>query len=275
MISFSEMIRLSAVLSEAAYADDAECALLLDAERMTDIQICDVNGSRAVMAEFDDVVFIAFAGTNASDIRDLLADVRFIPTFHRSSFGFVHRGFEWYEEILADCVSVSHECAKRMVICGHSLGGALAVMAAARIGDFRMRLGLSAPDVVTFGAPLVGSAGFCDHVESVCRSVVRVTNDNDPVPRLALWPVYLHPATHEIHFDANGIPCSPSLFDRVWNSSRGLLKFPFSLAVSIIRNMSVLDGFIESMSIGDHFMSRYRGLVDVQLSLLEEFKGRL
>lgn len=71
----------------------------------------------------------------------------------------------------------------RLVVCGHSLGGAMATMAglyiACKLPHVRDRLA-----VVTFGAPQVGDGNFVAYFNRVVPASVRVVNPMDPVPRL-------------------------------------------------------------------------------------------
>lgn len=71
----------------------------------------------------------------------------------------------------------------RVVVCGHSLGGAMATMAglyiACKVPAVRDRLA-----VVTFGAPQVGDGNFVAYFNRVVSACVRVVNPMDPVPRL-------------------------------------------------------------------------------------------
>lgn len=71
----------------------------------------------------------------------------------------------------------------RLVVTGHSLGGAMATMAgllfACKMPEVRDRLA-----VVTFGAPQVGDGNFVAHFDRVVPASVRVVNPMDPVPRL-------------------------------------------------------------------------------------------
>ncbi|PNY29950.1 Lipase [Tolypocladium capitatum] len=67
----------------------------------------------------------------------------------------------------------------KLVVTGHSLGGAVATLAAV---NFR-RAGLPF-DAFTFGSPRVGNDHFANFVSSQPGVMVRVTHDVDPVPRL-------------------------------------------------------------------------------------------
>jgi triacylglycerol lipase len=66
-------------------------------------------------------------------------------------------------------------------LCGHSLGGALATLYAAR----RVAMGLTVSGVVTLGQPRVGTAGFAAlYQPRLGGRHVRVQNLGDPVPRV-------------------------------------------------------------------------------------------
>ena len=70
------------------------------------------------------------------------------------------------------------------LVTGHSLGGALATIAAV---DLKVALGITNPlSLYTFGQPRVGNAAFSDYVMKTLGpdNYVRVTHDNDPVPRM-------------------------------------------------------------------------------------------
>lgn len=68
----------------------------------------------------------------------------------------------------------------KVVATGHSLGGALASLAA---GYLRAQ-GITI-DLYTYGAPKVGLQGFADYITSTSKGQnFRVTHKNDPVPKL-------------------------------------------------------------------------------------------
>lgn len=102
----------------------------------------------------DNVVIVAFRGTQPDEWRDMLTDVkiRLVP-WHA---GKVHRGFkEAFDGIwpTLEPKLLQHRSVGRTVwFCGHSLGAALAVLAADRFVDTR--------GVCTIGCPRVGNAAF-------------------------------------------------------------------------------------------------------------------
>lgn len=77
----------------------------------------------------------------------------------------------------------------RVHIIGHSLGGALANLAAQQLA----RMEIADIRVYTFGAPRVGHRGFSDALTTAIKSenIYRVYHPADPVPMVPIWP-YLH-----------------------------------------------------------------------------------
>jgi hypothetical protein len=106
----------------------------------------------------------------------------------------------------------------RIHLVGHSLGGAVAMLAAL---ELRVSLGWQNITVTTFGEPRVGNQGLCDYVDAVFglteeadpdkRSYRRVTHANDPVPLLPLseWGF----RSHAGEFFINKVDLSPSIED--------------------------------------------------------------
>ena len=74
-----------------------------------------------------------------------------------------------------------------IVMTGHSMGGALAQLAAAYFNDLK-------PWLVTIGAPAVGNINFCRHLDDFAQPFggIRVWNEYDIVPYIALLVGYSH-----------------------------------------------------------------------------------
>lgn len=101
----------------------------------------------------------------------------------------VHKGFNSYADLslrmLLDSVSYEFlqqyrgEKDARLLLTGHSLGGAVATIVGQRLIDFGFD-----PDriqVITFGAPAVGNKAF-KQIYGNRLDLIRVTNTQDPVP---------------------------------------------------------------------------------------------
>jgi triacylglycerol lipase len=70
---------------------------------------------------------------------------------------------------------------KRIAICGHSLGAALAVLCAA---DMQAAFPDRQVEVILFGCPRVGNRNFCEHYNRVVPNTLRVENGNDIVTKV-------------------------------------------------------------------------------------------
>ena len=120
----------------------------------------------------------------------------------------VHRGFyRGYLSIrdeLLERVSASDE---QVIIVGHSLGGAVGVLAAV---DLNFNLGRQI-HLVTLGSPRVGNAAFVEACQRRIASHTRLVHGWDPVPRHP-WPVwgYRH-HTSARHIGRWPIPLIPNI----------------------------------------------------------------
>lgn len=130
-------------------------------------------------------VFIAFAGT--ASLQDVAQDANARPVkFPIEGFGSIQNGFlQQYEDerqkMFDVCVrKLWKEGHRWFVVTGHSLGGAVGVLAAA---DLKYHLGDSVViDLITFGAPPVGDKFFLAAYETILSGRnVRFTYEQDLV----------------------------------------------------------------------------------------------
>jgi hypothetical protein len=161
-------------------------------------------GTQAVFASCDGFAILAFRGTERDDPDNLLSDADIIlahepdyrpapgdpvPALGHLAFishlfampALVHRGFQSALNQVWDSVHrlVTSYGRQRpnseICITGHSLGGALAVLAFSRFADVNISL-------YTFGCPRVGDGSFRDRVLSnPARGIYRYVNYNDAV----------------------------------------------------------------------------------------------
>jgi triacylglycerol lipase len=99
---------------------------------------------------------------------------------------------------------------------GHSLGGALAVLAGAAFSMWSEAPIRSVNGIYTFGQPRVGLYKFCgnyDHLLS--RKTFRFVNNQDVVPRVPFRGWDYADVGQMIHFDSGG---NPKLQSSQWNS---------------------------------------------------------
>ncbi|PTB69470.1 alpha/beta-hydrolase [Trichoderma citrinoviride] len=129
---------------------------------------------------------IILAVRGSKNIRNFIADIEF--AFEDCDFApgcEVHDGFQkaWNEIADAATAAVTQAAAANpafgIVATGHSLGGAVATLAATvlRTQGFPV-------DVYTYGSPRVGNDVYANFVTSQPGGEFRVTHVDDPVPRL-------------------------------------------------------------------------------------------
>ena len=122
---------------------------------------------------------LVFRGTE-KQLKDIKTDMKF--KFKKSELGYkIHSGF------LRSFKSVEENLKKEIdalgdetpiYITGHSLGGALAIIATA----FLQRDNIAA--CYTFGSPKLSEGSFADYIKI---PIYRVRNYLDPVPNLPMW----------------------------------------------------------------------------------------
>jgi len=159
--------------------------------------------TKALLAWNEDTVVLSFRGTVS--LKNVLTDMRAWYSTHPPARGhwylgtrpFVHQGFlrSWTADGLKDKVlrrvnEVVASLAKtqgggrvRVFVTGHSLGGALATLAALDIkslGEAREQLDVT---LYTFGAPRTGNHAFARDIAAKVPNTWNVINDQDTVPR--------------------------------------------------------------------------------------------
>jgi len=150
----------------------------------------DNKGTQAIVAHDKERIAIIFRGTEPKEFKDVKADLKTWPKRSDEVKGLVHSGFaEALDRVWNDLEPFVDECVKlhdikQVIFTGHSLGGALAVVAAARskyVGE-----------VYTYGQPRVGNRKYSKQVKS---KVYRFVNNNDVVPRVPPPLIFGHQGT--------------------------------------------------------------------------------
>lgn len=157
----------------------------------------DVGSTQCFLASTDSAIVISFRGTES--LNDWLANLNVwgIDT----SYGRVHRGFlkafELVRTALLEKARPLRPAQKVVHLTGHSLGGALATIAACTLRDE-----FPTARVYTFGQPRVGDATTAQFIKDhYADDFYRFVFDDDIVPRVP--PGYVH-VGRLFHFDANG-----------------------------------------------------------------------
>lgn len=163
----------------------------------------DDGDTQAFAAENDKMIILAFRGTEPDNIVDWITDLDAFLT--AGPVGRVHEGFlaalnHVWPELWA--YVHNHRRGRALWITGHSLGGALAVLAASKLLLERQE---PINGLYTFGQPRVGDFQFANAVETACKSFYfRYVNNKDVVPRVPLRTMRYADAGTLKYFDENG-----------------------------------------------------------------------
>lgn len=134
-------------------------------------------------------VLIGIRGTvTAVDwVTDALQGLHPGPSGFAVHSGFL-RTFESFEPVLRDYLRRAHKNPTTIHIVGHSLGGALATLAA----DYLAARSLDVK-LYTFGSPRVGTNTFSEQLSSKVKpaNMFRVSNQSDPVTMVPIFP-FIH-----------------------------------------------------------------------------------
>jgi triacylglycerol lipase len=141
------------------------------------------------LIESDDTIVIAFRGTTstADTISDFIARQTLYPWV--TNAGKTHLGFtDIYGSARIQILSILSKCDpnKKLILTGHSLGGALATLCAL---DVVFNSKFSRPILYTFGAPRVGNPTFAAFYNRKVPSTHRIVIESDLIP-LIPPPIY-------------------------------------------------------------------------------------
>jgi triacylglycerol lipase len=206
------------------------------------------------VAGSDAFILVAFRGTQAEELEDWLTDLDAVPV--DGPVGEVHKGFyDALSSVWNDLVAAlqgMRQDGQPLWITGHSLGAALATLAAARL--LKENVVGSISGLYTFGQPRTGDPAFAAWFDGLMRArMFRFVNNNDIVPHVPLPPLYKHVGTF-LYFDSDGkIQADEGFWGELKEGLEGEAK-------------SLLEGKFKPDLIEDHFMKNY-------LARLEENVG--
>ena len=229
----------------------------------------------------DDFAVLAFRGTQ--NLKDWMTNVQAAPTRFSWFFegapevGDVHSGFALavrhaWDQITAAVDTVLPKPQTRrnlkglatsnpptLWITGHSLGGALAVLAGAA---YSMLPGINriVSGVYTFGQPRIGLYQFCGNYDRLLQlRTFRFVNKDDLVPRVPFRGWDYSDVGRMIHFDSTG---TPVLESAQWRNLLSRTIESFTDFFKIATNFSP--------DVGDHDYHKYLDLVDTHQEVLDK-----
>ena len=186
-----------ALASKLAYSGSADVAAWQSGWGLQSIQFLEAVDTQCFVAIASDIVLIAFRGTE--NVADWIADFNALRVTR--PYGKVHRGFyHAFNDVRSSLEAVLAPVRnRRLIVTGHSLGGALATVAAA---EWLQDNSFAPAAAFTFGQPRVGDSQVAKFINSSFGDrYSRFVNDDDIVPRVP--PGYSH-VGKLFHFDAAG-----------------------------------------------------------------------
>ena len=184
LVEGSKVSSLTKLIDTIAYDHDEERNQLeseLKTIRIQLVETFDRSGTQAILVASHKFIALAFRGTESDKMEDIKTDLR-AKTTQCETGGKIHIGFqEAYEKVAVDIQAKIDEPQfqeKPLFITGHSLGGALAMIAAKKLTH---KGGIAA--CYTFGAPRVGDEEWISDIKT---PVYRLVNAADCVPMLPL-----------------------------------------------------------------------------------------
>lgn len=173
-------------LAHAAYEDPSVVGPLAKSWGYESCDFYDCKGTQAYVMMKESRTVIAFRGTEVDRLEDWATDLRRLKVDH--PFGKVHKGFAHaLSNVWRDISPLIEGRSQPFYITGHSLGGALATLAAAET----IANGWPLAGLYTFGQPRVGNNLFARTFDKHCKVAFRFVNNNDIVPRVP-WFGYRH-----------------------------------------------------------------------------------
>ena len=180
--------------STVAYADEAFAVEWFKKAGFDEVRFFDKRSTQCFVASNREFAVVAFRGSEVwrrrggADARVIAADFMTNADFWLTDWtkgGKVHRGFkkaldEVWEDLLQHVASLRRQGCK-IWMTGHSLGAALATLAADRFGEVQ--------GVCTFGSPRVGDRRF---KENYSVRTYRFVNGDDLVSRVPPAGLYEH-----------------------------------------------------------------------------------
>ncbi|QIF04302.1 lipase family protein [Roseimicrobium sp. ORNL1] len=180
-----------------AYSEESVVREVYRKAGFADVMALNNHGTQAYIASSRNVAIVSFRGTRVAKrfsseefknvVADWITDLRFALA-ESSHGGFVHLGFKdalgvIWEPLRESIMSLLRDEPNRPIwMTGHSLGAALATLAAARLGHVK--------GVYTFGSPRVGDASF--HADYHVPTF-RIVHQDDIITRVPIYSSFVPP----------------------------------------------------------------------------------
>ena len=188
----TEQLLEFARISATTYDNPKDSKSKFKALGYTIVEFFDVDGAQGYLLKGADAHVLSFRGTQVTEKSDVLADLKAGKNIEASG-GKVHVGFKDELNKLWPAITVSLANIDTLYVTGHSLGAAMATIAASRMQTKVIAL-------VTFGSPRAGNQEF---VNSLTVTHYRVQNNCDDVTKVPFMLMgFAHHGVHKyMNFD--------------------------------------------------------------------------
>ena len=188
----TEQLLTFAKISATTYDNPKDSKSKFKALGYTIVEFFDVGGAQGYLLKGADAHVLSFRGTQVTEKSDVLADLKAGKNIEASG-GKVHVGFKDELNKLWPAITVSLANIDTLYVTGHSLGAAMATIAASRMQTKVIAL-------VTFGSPRAGNQEF---VNSLTVTHYRVQNNCDDVTKVPFMLMgFAHHGVHKyMNFD--------------------------------------------------------------------------
>ena len=240
-MSFPERSLLFAKLSSIAYNDNVkEVKSQVKKLGFTTVEFYNKEGAQAYRFMNKEDLVIACRGTQPTEFNDIKADLNALPVI-AETISRVHKGFKdevdelW--PMVCEDIARTVNVGKKLWICGHSLGAAMATIMANRC---ECDTTLNNPEeLYTYGSPRVG---WPTYVKSFGTIHHRWKNNNDIVTTVPLALMGFRHCGNQHYLNAYGKLRKPTGWQMFKDKMRGMW-------------MGIKQGKIDNFS--DHSMDEY------------------
>ena len=181
-------LHLFANISAITYDNPKESKNKFKSFGFTVVEFFDINGAQAyLLKDTNGIHVLSFRGTEVSQKSDILADLKAGKNLEACG-GKVHVGFKGEINKIWPAIEKAIANIDTLYVTGHSLGAAMATIAASRMQS-------KVTALVTFGSPRVGNLEF---VNSLMVTHYRVQNNCDDVTKVPFrLSGFRHHGTHK------------------------------------------------------------------------------
>ncbi len=174
-----EKCHTMAQCAQIAYMDGKEAKAEYKKLGFTGHKFIENDGAQVHIISNKADIVLCFRGTEPSEFSDIKADLNALPDKADNGHGLVHNGFQTEVEKIWETIITSlgkmKTDGKHLYITGHSLGGAMATIAASRMAT-------TCDALYTYGSPRAGTRKFVKSFNHIPH--YRHVNNNDIVPKV-------------------------------------------------------------------------------------------